>query len=165
MYSTEALLHALSIYANYSALPRELLVNAINVWNSSRQAEHAGRSSGSAPSLANATEEELQQAFLQALASAVPLEWTVTKHNAFRADSKMQATMHGQAVGTPYGLMCFGGMVLGRLAEMKVQNEISWIKEHQGHLLAPDYSTVYQVSTCCICDASSSKHNCLQHHQ
>ncbi|KAF6252347.1 hypothetical protein COO60DRAFT_1644120 [Scenedesmus sp. NREL 46B-D3] len=52
--------------------------------------------------------------------------------------------MHGQAAGTPYGMMCFGGMVLGRLAEIKVQNEISWIKEHQGHLLAPDYSTVYQ---------------------
>ncbi|WIA20865.1 hypothetical protein OEZ85_005214 [Tetradesmus obliquus] len=56
----------------------------------------------------------------------------------------MQASMHGQAVGTPYGLICFGGMVLGRLAELKVQNEISWIREHQGHMLAPDYSTVFQ---------------------
>lgn len=148
MYSTEALLHALSTYANYSALPKELIVNAIHAWNSSRQAEHAGSSSisASAPSVANATEEELQQAFLQALASTVPLEWTVTKHNVFKADSKMQASMHGQAVGTPYGLICFGGMVLGRLAELKVQNEISWIREHQGHMLAPDYSTVFQVS-------------------
>uniref|UniRef100_A0A383VNZ1 BTB domain-containing protein n=1 Tax=Tetradesmus obliquus TaxID=3088 RepID=A0A383VNZ1_TETOB len=145
MYSTEALLHALSTYANYGALPRELIVSAINAWNSSRQAEHAGIiSSGIAPSVANAAEEELQQAFLQALASTVPLEWTVTKHNAFKTDSKMQASMHGQAVGTPYGLICFGGMVLGRLAELKVQNEISWIREHQGHMLAPDYSTVFQ---------------------
>jgi hypothetical protein len=143
MYSTEALLHTLSSYANYSALPRELLVNAITAWSSSKQAQHGGGSS--VPSTADATDEELQQAFLQALASTVPLEWTVTQHNAFKADSKMQSTMHGQAVGTPYGLMCFGGMMLGKLAELKVQNEVSWIKEHQGHLLAPDYSTVYQV--------------------
>jgi hypothetical protein len=51
--------------------------------------------------------------------------------------------MHALGVGTSEGIMCFGGIQLGSLSEIKIDNEVSWIKNEQPAGLAPDYSRVF----------------------
>lgn len=164
MYDVETLLATLSGYCKWPTLPRQLLLDTLTAWTKN--------AAGSVPS-SEATDEVVLEAFLQALSSAVPLEWSVSHHAAFTANTlqqtdqnaqqwqqqrhtkqqvdnrtqtqQQQASMHSQAVGTPYGIMTFGGLELGKLTELKVKSEVSWIKEHNGYMLQPDFSRVYQV--------------------
>lgn len=136
MYNTDALLSALNKYAKWDTLPQELQSSAIAAWQQAKPASSTTQ---------EAAAEQAQENFLRALVSTVPQEWIVTQYNAFKPGSQLQATMHAQAVGTPYGLMCFGGMQCGKLAQLKVKSEVSWIKEDNGYMLQPDLSTVYQV--------------------
>lgn len=159
MYDNDILSATLADYCKWQTLPRDLLTSGLTGW--------AKRSGGGIIS-STSTDEALLEAFLQALGSSVPLEWSVCHHAAFTDSNsrqpdqnkqqqqnkkpQQQATMHGQAVGTPYGIMCFGGLELGELVELKVKSEVSWIKEHNGYMLQPDYSRVYQVRAAfCIC--------------
>jgi hypothetical protein len=86
----------------------------------------------------------------------VPFEWSVVQHKAFNNSSSSDASrrlhpmMHAPAVGTSESIMCFGGVQLGVMQEVKVDNEVSWIKETMAGGLEPDYSKVYQVNHCTI---------------
>jgi hypothetical protein len=81
----------------------------------------------------------------------VPFEWSVVQHRAFgnanssSNNSRLHPMMHAPAVGTSEGIMCFGGVQLGVMQEVKVDNEVSWIKETMAGGLEPDYSKVFQV--------------------
>jgi len=123
-------------YCNWNSLPTELLSD---IKGGTTKASHD----------ADAT----LAAFITHLTALLPFEWSVTQHatftigNSSERSSRLQATMHPAAVGTADGIIVFGGLQLGRLAEVKVENEASWIKESMPAGLAPDCSRVYQVRT------------------
>lgn len=125
-------------YCNWNSLPTELLSD---IKGDKTTASHD----------ADAT----LAAFITHLTALLPFEWSVTQHATFpsgnssssSSTNRLQATMHPAAVGTADGIMVFGGLQLGRLAEVKVENEASWIKESMPAGLAPDCSRVYQVRT------------------
>lgn len=157
MYDADTLQATLKGYCKWQTVPRQLFLNAINSWARNNKLD---------VSAVSANDEELQEKFLHALGLTVSLEWTVCQHNTFTASDssvqndqgrskqqtqpqpqqlRQQATIYAQAVGTPYGLMCFGGMELGKLQQIRVKSEVSWMKESNGTMLQPDLSRVYQV--------------------
>lgn len=146
MICLEELLDKLRSYCNWNSLPRDLLSSAVN-------------SRGASTSGTDRSEDALLTAFLLHLTSLVPFQWSVVQQPVFAGGTSTsssagegscpQAMMHAQAVGTTDGIMCFGGLRLGRLQEVRVENEASWIKESMPAGLAPDCSRVYQV-TCAV---------------
>jgi hypothetical protein len=143
-------------YCNWPSLPKELLTSS-----------HGFASSPTAG------DDALLEAFLQHLCSLVPFQWSVTQQRVFEGPSSSSsakcthAMMHAPAVGTHDGIMCFGGVQLGVLQEMKIENEVSWIKNTEPTGLAPDHSRVYQVSYCLgagpqsiSCNASAHAFQC-----
>jgi hypothetical protein len=79
MYCCESLITALSTYCKWECLPRELLVDATRVWQRGSKKDGQSRDEDSAvgAGAAAATDAALRDIFLRALASTVPLEWTV----------------------------------------------------------------------------------------
>lgn len=153
----EHLQSKLLTYCNWASLPKELLTS----------------SHGSASSTTAAGDDALLAAFLQHLAGLVPFEWSVVQQTVFEGASsssnsnakRMHAMMHAPAVGTTEGIMCFGGVQLGVLQEVKIDNEVSWIKNTEPAGLAPDYSRVYQVSMCHITSGHVDLNSKLVHVQ
>lgn len=132
----EELQSKLRNYCNWASLPPDLLA-----------------STGSRTTAAAGNDEAALTAFLQHLAALVPFEWSVMQQSVFEAGAAsssssrhLHAMMHAPGVGTQDGVMCFGGVQLGVVQEVKVDNEVSWIKNAEPIGLAPDYSRVYQVS-------------------
>lgn len=133
----EELQSKLRNYCKWASLPPDLLA-----------------STGSRPTAAAGNDEAALAAFLQHLAGLVPFEWSVMQQSVFEAGTasssssssrRLHAMMHAPGVGTQDGVMCFGGVQLGVLQEVKVDNEVSWIKNAEPIGLAPDYSRVYHV--------------------
>lgn len=137
----EELQSKLASYCNWASLPRDLLASI--------------QTSVASSSSAAATDDDaLLAGFLQHLANLVPFEWSVMQQSLFDAAASssssrrnIHAMMHAPAVGTQEGILCFGGVQLGVLQEVRIENEVSWIKNTEPAGLAPDYSRVYQVGT------------------
>lgn len=132
----EELQQRLHGYCNWASLPQDLLLKV----------------STSTPAAARTGDNDQLQHFLRHMVSFVPSEWSVTQHSVFdhsgsSNQKRLHAMMHASAVGTEDGLMCFGGVQMGVLQEVKVDNEVSWIKNSEPGGLAPDVSRVYQVCT------------------
>jgi hypothetical protein len=156
----EELQQKLVKYCNWNALPKELLSTI--------------KSASSTTAAGAANDSALLTAFLHHLTTLVPFEWSVVQHAVFDANHdsssndsssssrRMRAMMHAPATGTPDGMMCFGGVQLGLLQEVKVQNEVSWIKDIQPTGLAPDCSKVYQVCVGGCCGRKGAEGVCFR---
>jgi hypothetical protein len=143
-------------YCNWASLPPDLLAS----------------STGNRSTAAAGGDEAALAAFLQHLAGLVPFEWSVMQQSVFEAGTassssgsrRLHAMMHAPGVGTQEGVMCFGGVQLGVLQEVKVEHESSWIKNSEPIGLAPDYSRVYHVGHLFFKPKPRSKFRCSTAH-
>jgi hypothetical protein len=129
----EAALHSL---CNWKAIPDAILPSL----GSSAQTEDADAS--------NSTDPREQQIDLlrRQLIGKVPHVWTVTRHQLYKQDQQVQASVHPRAVGTPSGALFIGGQQPGSLNTLKVKHETSWMRQHELGRQEQDYSRVFQAT-------------------